>query len=612
MSFAYPLGLIGLIGVPILIIIYIIKNKYTEQTIASTFMWKLSEKFLPKRKPISALSGIICLILQILSVILISLLIAHPIIKIPNAAKEYCFIIDASGSMNMEVDDTTRFEIGKDNIENVINSSIDGSKYTLVYVGATARVVYEKLGDKEKAVELLNKVEPAGVSVNFNNTLKYVQEYFNQNNSLVTYLVTDKDYNSSNIEVINVSKNEINYAITDANYVVNNSVLEVSGNVISYEEDTTINVEIYINDILEETLNLDVKKMISTSFKYESQTVNFNTINIKITNDDSLNLDNETILYNIEKEHQYSALIVSDRPFYLVSAISTVGNTAITTVSIDDYSPDVSGYDLYIYDAVSPIKMPNDGTVWLFGAPVSIDGAGFSVQDTIIDEDGMELTYQKNSSTSFKALTANLTGEQIYVAKYIKYGLYEKFTTILSHEGNPVVFTGKNNNGNREVVFAFDLHDSNLPLLIDYLTLTKNFLDYSFPTIIEESSYTCGDNVKINVISSCESIRVESPKGNVSYLDVSSEMTELKLNEVGTYKLIFMLQDTEKVFNIYSNLPESEMSTPSDVLEINLDGTLENDYTDGIYDKLIVLFIILAVLYMADWVVYCYEQYQIR
>ena len=46
MSFLYPLGLLGLIGIPILIIIYILKNKYTEQTISSTYLWRLSEKFL--------------------------------------------------------------------------------------------------------------------------------------------------------------------------------------------------------------------------------------------------------------------------------------------------------------------------------------------------------------------------------------------------------------------------------------------------------------------------------------------------------------------------------------------------------------------------------------
>ena len=65
MSFLYPLGLLGLIGIPILIIIYILKNKYTEQTISSTYLWRLSEKFLKKKKPISKISGIISLILQI-------------------------------------------------------------------------------------------------------------------------------------------------------------------------------------------------------------------------------------------------------------------------------------------------------------------------------------------------------------------------------------------------------------------------------------------------------------------------------------------------------------------------------------------------------------------
>ena len=50
MSFQYPLGLLGLIGVPVLIIIYLLKNKYTEQIIASTYLWELSEKFLKRKK----------------------------------------------------------------------------------------------------------------------------------------------------------------------------------------------------------------------------------------------------------------------------------------------------------------------------------------------------------------------------------------------------------------------------------------------------------------------------------------------------------------------------------------------------------------------------------
>ena len=144
MRFIYPLGLLGLLGIPVLIIIYIIKNKYTEQIVPSTYLWNLSEKFLKKKKPISLISGIISLILQILAVIIVSVLIAKPVITLPNTAKDYCFIIDGTGSMNFETNDTTRMEIGKIKIEELIDSSKNGSSYTLIYVGATSRVVYEK------------------------------------------------------------------------------------------------------------------------------------------------------------------------------------------------------------------------------------------------------------------------------------------------------------------------------------------------------------------------------------------------------------------------------------------------------------------------------------
>ena len=66
MNFLYPYGLLGLIGIPILIIIYIIKSKYTEQIVASTYLWTLSNRFLKKRKRFSMLAGLIALLLQIL------------------------------------------------------------------------------------------------------------------------------------------------------------------------------------------------------------------------------------------------------------------------------------------------------------------------------------------------------------------------------------------------------------------------------------------------------------------------------------------------------------------------------------------------------------------
>ena len=69
MTFLYPLGLLGLLAIPVIILIYILQSKYTEQTVPSNYLWHLSEKFLKRKNPFSGLSGIISLILQILTVV---------------------------------------------------------------------------------------------------------------------------------------------------------------------------------------------------------------------------------------------------------------------------------------------------------------------------------------------------------------------------------------------------------------------------------------------------------------------------------------------------------------------------------------------------------------
>lgn len=612
MSFNYPLGLIGLIGVPLLIIIYIIKTKHTEQIVPSTYLWNLSEKFLTKKKQTKRISGLISLLLQIIIVIAISLLIAHPVITLKNQAKEYCFIIDASGSMNATINDKTKLEVGKEEIKQIINSSKDGSKYTLIYTGLEARVLCEKLEDKEKAIELLDKVEVSGVTSSLTGVIKYVQEYFDNNNSLLTYLVTDHDYTSDNINIINVSKTKENFAINEVNYIVENSNIKINGKVVSYEKDENLNIEIYLDEQLVKEETVSVKKNELTNFNTTIENKDFNTLKVTIKNEDSLLLDNSYILYNIDKSTEYSVALISENPFYLHTAINTLGNASILWIKPENYNPNIEGYDLYVFDSYSPDYLPTDGTIWLFGIEESIEGAGFSVQDVVENEEGTKLTYPKNSTTTYKTLTAGLEKEDIYVSKYAKYGLYRNFTTLLTVEGNPAIFTGLTDKGNREVVFAFDLHNSNFALLMDYLVLTKNLLNYSFPNIIDKTTFVCGDTALINVIPNIDSIRVESPKGNILYLDINKESNELKLTEAGIYKITTMSSDNEKEYLLFVSLPEEESNTNLESINISLVGMQGNEFIDGKYEKLIILFIILTVIFMADWMVYCYDQYQLR
>ncbi len=624
MSFLYPLGLLGLIGIPILIIVYIMKSKYAEQTVASTYLWTLSERFLKRRRRPSRLTGIISLILQILAVTLISLAIAHPIITMPNAANEYCFILDGSGSMQMEATTPaqgeapiSRFEAGKAAIADAIDNAVDGSVFTLLYIGDTTDVVFERLEDKAQAHLLLSDLEPVYNTLSNANALRAAQSYFDENPGVLTYLVTDTSYKSvENMEIVNVAEAVENYAISDVLRVHRGDDLTVTGQVTSYASDATLTVALYLDDAETpvDTQTVTATAGLPTSVTLTAKTPNYGSYTVKILETDALAEDNIYTYYELKSDDSYSALIVSDRPFFLESVLRSMLNAEIRVVSPAEYQGE-TGYGLYVFDTVDPSTMsefPTDGTVWFFNVAGSIEGAGYTVQGEVRLEHADLLIHTTSTASGTRKLVEGMRQNEVYITRYIKCGFYRNFTTLLSYQGYPVVFAGSTEHGNREVVFAFDLHDSNFPLLYDYSVLMRNLVAYSFPNMVERTDYACGESADINVIPNCESIRVMAPSGKVDYLDTDRASDSLPLTEVGVYTVQMTVADSVREFNIWSAMPAEERVPAHTQAEIGLRGEATDGGFEGRYDPLMIIFIALAVVFLADWMVYCYEKYQLR
>lgn len=614
MSFTYPLGLLGLIGIPILIIIYIIKSKYSEQTVSSTYLWTLSERFLKRKNPVSKLTNIISLVLQLLAVALISLIIAHPVITIPNAAYEYCFVLDSSGSMEMTKNGERRFDIAKDKIKTMINDAANGSKFSLITVGIDTTVMYEAISDKQQAILILDDCETADAEADFTEALKLSQSYFNENTSLKTVLVTDNYVSiQNNVEIVNVGSNVTNFSISDLTYTLSGGNLTVMGSVQAHGDGANIVIELYIDGAEEPVSKQTVvaASYLKTDFVFLETVSGFDSLRAVITNEDAMPDDNETVLFNPKSDKTYKTLLVSDSPFFFESVLGSLGNSRVDVMPTEDYTS-ASGYGLYIFDSITPSAMPSDGTVWLVNPQSNLAEAGFSVQGEVEFSSSEKLEVSTNSASLARALTKNIDGDDIAISRYMKCGLYRNFTTILSYKGNPVVFAGTNTYGNREVVFAFDLHNSNLPLLLDYVMLMGNLMDYSFPDVISDTSYMAGEEVTVNLPANTTSVRVDTPDGNVSYLNVGGATASFVADEAGSYTITVNASGKSSQYNVFAALPEAER-TPIVVLqEFSLDGWRTSSGTDGIYDDLIILFVVLGLVFLADWGVYCYEKYQLR
>lgn len=651
MSFTYPMGLLGLIGIPVLIILYIIKSHYAEQTVASVYLWQLSERFLKKKKRLR-FGGLLCLLLEILAVAAISLTVAGPVFTLPDAAQDYCFVLDASGSMTATVpgadgDAASRFEVGKTRIRDIIREAKDGSTYSLIVAGESTYEAYEALDDRDTALALLDQLSCSWSTGSYADALSVAQGYCTADHSPVVYLVTDRDCETENIQLINVSDSTENYALASYTWsrVANEGALPTlvaSGEVISYDRDADITVELYVDDALQGSTTVSAVAGEPTAFELNAAagTESFSDIRLVITNTDSQPADNVGVLYSRGETENNKTLLVSDAPAYLEFMLRASGKTAVDTVTTGKYSQNkenYTGYGLYIFDSFTdpdklPEELPQNATIWFFDLQKSIPGTGFGFREQVVaegtiggsgdssseGETGAELenrfepTYTTSTASFARKLLSGVREQTVSVKKYARYVPNRTFTTLLYQESDSLIFVGNNENGDRQVVFAFDLHDSDLPLGTDFLILMDNLLEYSFPTVLEQTLYTVGDEMTVNVPAGCTDLLLQAPSGKISYPDFSESVSTGSLTEAGTYTLTATVGGVDQTYRLFVRMPEGESYGVPQEGTLSIERQSDSTVTDGFYDKLIVYFIILAIAFVLDWGVYCYEQYQLR
>ena len=633
MSFLFPLGLLGLIGIPIVIIIYILQSKYNEQTVTSTYIWHLSDKFLKKKNPFSGLTGLISLLLQILTIAAISLAIARPIFVLPNAAYDYCFILDVSGSMNMKNGSKTRFELAKDEIVELIEESADGSSYTLVTVSSGETLVFEDVTSKDSAIDAVENLSPGSESHSHTVMFTTAQNCLNKNASEEDtnpkyeklYLVTDKRYGeTANVNIIDVSGSNVeNYALFDLQGTQAGGKLTATGKLLSHLDDAELEIKLYVDDSKKAATSksVPVKKGVAKSFEIECLSESYTSFTVEITNADAYKDDNRVTSYNLKSESKiYRTLIVSETDeystgFYFKAALDATSDLEFETVSYVAYESDpekYKGYGLYVFDSYTPKALP-DGAVWLINATTSIPGSGFNAKGKQSVDPAKKMVKSTSSKTSTRKLLEGVDGSNIYISEYVKYsGFYLKYETLFSYNNYPLIFTSENETGNRQVVMGFDIYKSDFAATVDFVILVGNLVEYCFPDVVDKANYTVGEEALINVLPNAENIKAYDPTGKELYVDASNTTALLNLTKIGTYTIKMQLSGIETTYKIYSAANKEESDPNQTEENFLLTGELSRDKRDGFFDPVMILFICAAVLFIADWGVYCYEKYQLR
>jgi hypothetical protein len=264
MTLLTPLGLLGLIGIAILIIIYIIRPNFQQKFISSTYVWKLSLKYRKKRIPTSKLRNLLLILCQVLFLATCAAILARPNLILQSAIKEpeVIVILDASASMRAHLDGEKRFVRAVDEASLLVEETFDNDGYvSLILADDDPQYLLSQRMRKDALTQIDEKFETlitgdtqcTYASSNIDGAIGLCESVIRENPNAKIYLYTDTDYIyvPEEIEVVNVSEpEEWNGAILNAEARYEDNFYTIYVDVACYGDvDQKVNVEIELYNV---------------------------------------------------------------------------------------------------------------------------------------------------------------------------------------------------------------------------------------------------------------------------------------------------------------------------------------------------------------------------
>ena len=157
MSFLSPLALLGLLFVPVVLAMYLLKLRRDEQVVPSTLLWQKLLTDVEANAPWQTLRRSLLLLLQLLLVALLAILAARPFLERPaGLAGDVVVVIDTSASMGATDVPPDRLTEAKARSSRSSRTCPANGTVSVIAAGRTARVVVNgttDLGRVRAAIE---------------------------------------------------------------------------------------------------------------------------------------------------------------------------------------------------------------------------------------------------------------------------------------------------------------------------------------------------------------------------------------------------------------------------------------------------------------------------
>lgn len=538
---------------PLVVLMYILKQKFEERQIGSIYLWQQVLKDIEVNTPWQKLKKNLLLFLQLLSILFLVFALSDPYLYTKGGMySNLVIIIDNTGSMNARQGGETRFTKAKQLAEEMINHSGTKANITLLTVDRSPRVEIGKTTDKGEAVSKLRALKPDNSSGNINDSVSLVRAMVKQYEGSTGYqavFYTDSpvDTEDLNAEVVSLASELQNVSLDYISYSDDNGKLTALVRATNRSKvPLAREISLYGNDKILDIKNVELPAGDTVTVYFEEVSTNASYIWAELTEKDDLEEDNQ--VYGVVRFTKPSkVLLVSTSNVFIEKALSNI--KGLELYKTNPHEEIDEGYDLYIFDSVTPDGLPKSGSILLLNPPTGNE----------IVEVGAEL--QGGTADIMKhPITKYMENADFTVSKLKRIEAPFWSDVLINVGGNAAALSGEYK-GRKIAILGFDLHNSDFALTTEYPIFIYNLAAYLVGIDTEgKTSYVCGDSIDLNPDPEVKEAAVKDPEGTVHRLELTYPMLPFdKTGQFGVYEMKQNIGEIEKVSSFAVNFPvESE------------------------------------------------------
>jgi hypothetical protein len=527
--FTTPLALLGLLLIPAVVAMYLLKLRRDERTVSSTLLWTRLISDVEANAPWQKLRRSLLLLLQLLLVLILALLAARPFLERPaGLARDIVLVLDTSASMAATDEAPNRLEAAKAAALDALRDLPTGGRVSVVTADRSARIVVNETADIGRVRQALDGIEPTSASGDLGDALELAGKLAARSGDAQILVATDGALATAPtaaidapIRVLAVGRSHRNQAIValavrTAPSAVTRSVFISVANLDL--EESRRRIELWGDGGLLEVRDLLLDPQTRSDVVIDDVPRGIATIEVRLIGSDpavsaapdDLATDDRAWAV-VPADRTRLILLVGEGDPYLETALSYLPNVELYGVTLAEYGPETGRtdgrpWDLTIFEGPLPDELPR--TPILAVAPTAtsplaevtgtLDNPGIGA----LSPDEPILRYVDLSTTHIAAAS------RLDLPDWAR-------TVIPGPRGAPLLYAGVRA-GLPTAVLAFEPRRSDLPLQVAFpillANLTGELLGGSAPPA---EAVAPGTPLSLAIPAGASGISVTRPDGSV-------------------------------------------------------------------------------------------------